>query len=175
MIQTEYTFTLPIGYQDEEGTLHREGVMRLATAADEILPLKDPRVQSNQAYLVIILLSRVITRLGSVAQLNPKVIEGLYAGDLAYLQELYNRINLYGRASVPTTCPKCGHEYEVEPDGLGGVIGYPLDRLHEEVAFVAYHFHWPREEVLNLEHAERRTWVQQISSIHRKMSEGAGG
>jgi len=120
MIQTEYTFTLPIGYQDEEGTLHREGVMRLATAADEILPLKDPRVQSNQAYLVIILLSRVITRLGSVAQLNPKVVEGLYAADLAFLQELYNRINLYGRASVATICPKCGHEYEVEPDGLGG-------------------------------------------------------
>lgn len=120
MIQTEYLFTLPIGYQDEEGTLHHEGVMRLATAADEIHPLKDPRVQSNQAYLVIILLSRVVTRLGSVAQVNPKVIESLYAADLAYLQELYNRINLYGKSSAPTVCPKCGHEFEVELDSLGG-------------------------------------------------------
>ena len=79
MFQTEYEFTLPFGYLDGEGTLHREGVMRLATAADEILPLKDPRVQSNQAYLIVILLARVITRLGSLAQINPKVIEGLYA------------------------------------------------------------------------------------------------
>ena len=94
MIQTEYPFTLPVGYLDqEEGALHREGTMRLATAADEILPLKDPRVQANQAYLVVILLARVITRLGSIDQINPKVIESLYAGDLAYLQDLYNKIN----------------------------------------------------------------------------------
>ncbi|MGH9896833.1 MAG: phage tail assembly protein, partial [bacterium] len=86
MFQTEYEFTLPLGYADGEGNLHREGVMRLATAGDEILPLKDPRVQSNEAYLIVILLSRVITRLGAVAQVNPKVIEGLYAADLAYLQ-----------------------------------------------------------------------------------------
>lgn len=120
MIPTEYAFALPIGFQDDEGTLHRDGVMRLATAADEILPLKDPRVQANQAYLIIILLSRVINRLGSVPQVNPKVIEGLYAADLAYLQELYNRINLYGRSSVTTACPKCGNEFEVELDSLGG-------------------------------------------------------
>jgi hypothetical protein len=120
MIQTEYPFTLPIGYQDEHGTLHREGVMRLATAADEILPLKDPRVQSTQAYLIIILLARVITRLGSVNPINPKVIEGLYAADLGYLQELYNRINLYGKSSVRVACPKCAHEFDVETDNLGG-------------------------------------------------------
>jgi hypothetical protein len=88
MIQTEYQFKLPIGYQDEEGSLHRDGTMRLATAGDEILPLKDPRVQTNQAYLIIILLSRVISKLGSIAHINPKVIEGLYAADLAYLQGL---------------------------------------------------------------------------------------
>ncbi len=76
MLQTEYEFTLPLGYADAEGNLHREGVMRLATAADEILPLKDPRVQANEAYLVIILLSRVITRLGSVEQITPKLVEG---------------------------------------------------------------------------------------------------
>lgn len=93
MFQTEFEFTLPCGYLDEEGTLHQEGTMRRATAADEILPLKDPRVQKNPAYLVVILLARVVTRLGSVAQINPKVIENLFATDLAYLQELYNQIN----------------------------------------------------------------------------------
>jgi hypothetical protein len=121
MFQTEYEFTLPLGYLDGEGNLHREGVMRLATAADEILPLKDPRVQSNQAYLIVILLSRVITRLGSVALVNPKVIEGLYAADLAYLQEFYNRINRTGQASVEAVCPKCTHEFAAELNGLGGL------------------------------------------------------
>jgi hypothetical protein len=120
MIQTEYQFSLPIGYQDEDGTLHREGMMRLATTADEILPLKDPRVQANQAYLIIILLSRVLSRLGGVAHINPKVIEGLYAADLAYLQEFYNRINRNGKASVEAACPKCAHAFEVELNGLGG-------------------------------------------------------
>jgi hypothetical protein len=120
MLQTEYEFTLPLGYVDGEGSLHRDGVMRLATAADEILPLKDPRVQSNQAYLILILLARVITRLGSVAHINPKVIEGLYAADLAYLQEFYNQINRNGKASVEAVCPKCAEEFEMELSGAGG-------------------------------------------------------
>lgn len=120
MFQTEHEFTLPFGYVDEHGDLHREGIMRLATAADEILPLKDPRVQSNQAYLVVILLSRVITKLGSVSQLTPKVIEGLYAGDLAFLQEFYNRINRNGKASLLTICPQCSHTFEVELNAQGG-------------------------------------------------------
>src|SRR5262247_3840492 len=93
VFRTEVEFKLPCGYLDEDGTLHRDGVMRRATAADEILPLKDPRVQKNEAYLVVILLARVVTRLGSVAAVNPKVIEGLFATDLAFLQNLYNRIN----------------------------------------------------------------------------------
>lgn len=120
MFQTEYEFTLPFGYADNEGNLHRTGVMRLATAADEILPLRDPRVQANQAYLIVILLSRVITRLGSLAQVNPKVIEGLYAADLAYLQEFYNRINRNGAATVEAMCPKCEHEFAVELNAPGG-------------------------------------------------------
>lgn len=120
MIQTEYPFTLPIGYQDEEGRLHREGTMRLATAADEILPLNDPRVQKNQAYLALILFSRVITKLGSVPQLNPKVIEAMYAADLAYLQELYNQINRTGKSSMEAICPKCAHEFELELTNAGG-------------------------------------------------------
>jgi len=120
MFQTEFEFTLPCGYLDDEGTLHRDGVMRRATAADEILPLKDPRVLKNQAYLVVILLSRVITRLGGVSQMNPKVIENLYATDLAYLQNLYNEINQLSNEHLPVTCPECQHAFEVEPPVLGG-------------------------------------------------------
>ncbi len=91
--QTEIEFTLPKGYLDGDGVLHREGVMRLATAADEILPLKDPRVQQNAAYLTIIVLSRVIVRLGSLPDINTKIIEGLFASDLNYLQRLYEELN----------------------------------------------------------------------------------
>jgi len=120
MIQTEYEFTLPLGFQDEEGTLHREGTMRLATALDEIGPIKDPRVQANEAYLIIILLSRVVTKLGSLSMVTPKVMEGLYAADLAYLQEFYNRINHNGKAAIDTACPKCEHTFAVELNGLGG-------------------------------------------------------
>jgi hypothetical protein len=120
MIQTEYPFTLPVGYHvEEEGTLHREGVMRLATAADEIVPLKDPRVQANQAYLVVILLSRVVTRLGSIDQINPKTIESLYAADLAYLQDLYNQINHGGGTRQRVSCPQCSHAFETETVGAG--------------------------------------------------------
>ena len=91
--QTEIEFELPKGYVDEEGVLHRTGTMRLATAADEILPLRDPRVQQNEAYLAVIVLSRVVTRLGSLAEVHTGVIERLFAADLAYLQRLYERFN----------------------------------------------------------------------------------
>lgn len=97
-IQTEIEFTLPRGYVDGDGTLHREGRMRLATAADEILPLKDPRVKQNPAYLAVIVLSRVTTRLGSVPDINTKVVENLFAVDLNYLQALYERFNGDGEA-----------------------------------------------------------------------------
>jgi phage FluMu protein gp41 len=115
--QTEYDIILPCGYLDSEGNLHREGVMRRATAADEILPLKDPRVVNNQAYLVIILLSRVITRLGGIQQITPKTIEDLYATDLAYLQQRYNEINQLHEAE-PIVCNHCQQEVE-GPVGLG--------------------------------------------------------
>ena len=120
MIQTEYPFTLPVGYQDgDDGSLHREGVMRLATAADEILPLRDARVQANPAYLIVILLSRVVTRLGSVAHINPKVVEGLFAADLAYLQDLYNRINQVGGRKLRVSCPQCQANFDVETEPSG--------------------------------------------------------
>ncbi len=112
--QTEHEFTLPMGYADETGALQREGTMRLATAADEILPMKDPRVQQNPAYLSIILLSRVVSRLGDLRVINTKVIEGLFAADLTFLQEMYNRINQNGSNTIDAECPKCEHSFPVE-------------------------------------------------------------
>jgi len=117
--QTEFEFALPHGYVDGEGSLHKEGVMRLATAADEILPLKDPRVQANPAYLSIILLSRVVTKLGSLSTVNPRIIEGLFVSDLAYLQDLYYRINENGANVIKAACPKCEHKFEVGVSGPG--------------------------------------------------------
>ena len=92
-LQTEFEFTLPRGYVDETGTLHKKGKMRLATAMDEIAPLRDPRVRANQAYLVIILLARVITTLGTVEVIDTSVIENLFSADLGYLQDFYRKIN----------------------------------------------------------------------------------
>jgi hypothetical protein len=100
VFQTEIEFTLPKGYVDSDGVLHRDGVMRLATAADEILPLKDARVQQNPAYLTIIVLARVITRLGALQDVNTKVIEGLFASDLSYLQTFYERLNGEGEPAI---------------------------------------------------------------------------
>lgn len=119
VFKTEIDFVLPCGYLDAEGTLHREGMMRRATAGDEIQPLRDPRVRNNEAYLVIILLSRVITRLGSIETISPKVIENLYAADLAYLQQLYNQFNQLEPAE-PIICNHCSQEVERPPVGLGG-------------------------------------------------------
>lgn len=117
--QTEVEFTLPRGYMDGDGNLHREGIMRLATAADEIGPLKDPRVQSNPAYLTVIVLSRVITKLGELPDVNPRIIENLYASDVSYLQSLYQQINSDGGAAVKVVCPQCEHEFDAGVNGLG--------------------------------------------------------
>ena len=116
---TEIPFTLPKGYMCSSGILHKEGVMRLATAADEILPLKDSRVQQNPAYLTVILLSRVITRLGGLPDVHPGVIEGLYAADLSYLQALYQTLNGDGAFTAPAVCPRCEHRFDVRFDDLG--------------------------------------------------------
>ncbi|MBE2223016.1 MAG: phage tail assembly protein [Anaerolineae bacterium] len=120
MFQTEFEFTLPCGFVDADGSMHRDGVMRRATAADEILPLRDVRVKNNPAYLVVILLSRVVTRLGSLPQITPKVIENLYATDLAYLQNLYNEINQLDNGRSAITCPHCEQSFELEVPALGG-------------------------------------------------------
>lgn len=102
---TEIAFTLPKGYVDSGGALHRHGVMRLATAADEILPLRDPRVQQNEAYLIVIVLARVLVRLGTLTDIDTSMIEGLYASDLAYLQQLYERLNAPGDFDAEAGAP----------------------------------------------------------------------
>lgn len=121
-LRTEFTFVLPRGYVDQDGAVHREGTMRLATARDEISPQRDPRVRENEAYLTVILLSRVVTRLGAVAQITPATIEGLFASDLAFLQDLYRRINQEGHTQAAVTCPACKHEFAVDLSG-GGRMG----------------------------------------------------
>jgi hypothetical protein len=123
MLQTEFEFTLPKGYVDKDGNLHRHGIMRLANAKDEIAPLQDPRVQRNQAYLVIILLSRVITKLGDLSDINPAVVENLFSADLGYLQDLYRRINSNGHTRVQIMCPECEHEFAVDDAVLNGGQG----------------------------------------------------
>ncbi len=117
-METEFEFELPRGYIDANGEVHRRGKMRLATAADEILPLRDPRVQQNQGYLTIILLSRVVTRLGTLNSVNTRVIENLFTMDLAYLQDLYQRINMSEMPVYRIVCSHCNQEMEVPLDFL---------------------------------------------------------
>ena len=119
ILQTEFNFTLPKGFVDETGTIHKQGTMRLATAADEIMPLRDARVQQNPAYLTVILLSRVVTSLGTLKMITTRVIEELYTSDFAYLQEMYNRINQNGSNTIKATCPKCEHTFDIETETLG--------------------------------------------------------
>ncbi len=116
--KTEYEFILPRGYVDADGNIHREGVMRLASAKDEIAPLNDLRVQRNRAYLIIVLLSRVVTRLGNLSEVNSTVVENLFAADLRFLEEMYNRIN-EDEAQVEVTCPECGARFQKEFGRLG--------------------------------------------------------
>jgi hypothetical protein len=123
MLQTEFDFTLPRGYVDRAGTVHRKGRMRLATALDEIAPLRDPRVRQNQAYHTVILLARVITSLGTLPAIDTGVIEGLFTADLAFLQELYrNKNELTEIEDGMVRCPSCGDEF------------VPLPQLQEAVA-----------------------------------------
>jgi hypothetical protein len=121
--RTEFPFILPRGYVDpQSGTVYKHGVMRLATAKDEIVPLQDYRVQSNRAYLVIVLLSRVIVKLGDVRTIDTDVIENLFSADLAYLQEFYRKINEEGSAKVHTACPSCKTEFDIDMV-TGQIIG----------------------------------------------------
>jgi hypothetical protein len=116
-LRTEYPFVLPRGYVDEDGKVHREGVMRLATGRDEIAPQTDPRVRQNAAYLSILLLERTVTTLGTVPGVDTFVVENLFASDLAFLQDLYRRINSEGRTEAAVSCPSCGHDFAVDLAG----------------------------------------------------------
>jgi hypothetical protein len=116
-LQTEYPFVLPRGFVDDAGTVHRDGVMRLATARDEILPLRDQRVRENEAYLSVVLLSRVLVRLGTITDVHAGIVERLFAADLAFLQDLYRRINQEGHTLAAVTCPSCGHDFQVDVAG----------------------------------------------------------
>ena len=113
-MQTEIAFTLPCGYVDANGDVHREGVMRLATARDEIEPLRSAEVRENQAYLGVLLLARTITRLGDLAEPPPDVIENLFAADFDHLQRLYDRVNSDGDSIGVVSCPACEHHFEVD-------------------------------------------------------------
>jgi hypothetical protein len=112
-VKTEFDFTLPRGYVDAGGQVHRDGVMRLATARDEVEPLDDPRATANPAYVSIALLSRVVTRLGPISPVTPGVIQGLFASDFAYLQEMYLRLN-EGEHQIETQCPSCGTRFALD-------------------------------------------------------------
>jgi hypothetical protein len=116
-LRTEFAFVLPRGYVDERGRTHREGLMRLATARDEIAPQSDPRVRENPAYLTVILLARTVTRLGGIDVVDTGVVEELFASDLAFLQDLYRRINQQGHTEADVRCPGCGKEFSVDVAG----------------------------------------------------------
>jgi hypothetical protein len=118
---TEFPFVLPRGYVDSAGAVHRDGVMRLATARDELVPLRDDRVRENPAYLTVVLLGRVVTRIGMVTDIHGGILENLFAADLAFLQDLYRRINQEGHTRAGVTCPDCGHAFAV--DLAGGRLG----------------------------------------------------
>ena len=117
--RNEFPFTLPRGFVDSEGRIHKDGAMRFATAKDEVAPLQDHRVKANPGYLAVILLSRVITRLGDLPQVYPQIIEDLPVADFAYLQALYRRINQEGHNQLKVTCPECNKTFEVEADAMG--------------------------------------------------------
>lgn len=114
LFSTEFDFILPGGLIDAQGGIHSQGVMRLATAKDEISVQKDRRVKDDPAYGVLVMLSRVIIRLGNLPSVTPEVLEGLFTRDLAYLREFYNRLNQQGDAYIPVQCPQCSTQFSVE-------------------------------------------------------------
>lgn len=117
--QTEFEFSLPRGYIDANGSVHKTGKMRLSTALDEIETINDPRVQSNSAYLPILLLSRVVTQLGGFSPVPPQVIESLYVSDFALLEDIYLRINSQEAVMVSATCPHCSQAFQLQVAPLG--------------------------------------------------------
>lgn len=120
-LRTEFGFLLPRGYVDSAGTVHRDGVMRLATARDELVSQRDDRVRENPSYLTVVLISRVVSRLGGIEDVHAGIVENMFASDLAFLQDLYRRINQDGHTRAGVTCPECGSDFAV--DIAGGRLG----------------------------------------------------
>lgn len=116
-LRTEFPFVLPRGYVDGAGTVHRDGVMRLATARDELVPLRDDRVRENPPYLTVVLLARVITRIGTIDDIHAGIVENLFAADLAFLQDLYRRVNQEGHTRTDVACPSCHHQFSIDVGG----------------------------------------------------------
>jgi len=120
-LQTEFEFELPRGFVDDSGTVHRDGIMRLATARDELVPLADDRVRENPNYLTVVILGRVVTSLGTLNDVHAGIIEKMFASDVAFLQDLYRRINQEGHTRAAVKCPSCSHDFAV--DVAGGRLG----------------------------------------------------
>lgn len=112
-MRTDIPFTLPLGLLDDQGELHRDGTMRLATARDELEPLRDPQVRHNEAYLSVLLLARTVTRIGGFTEVDPQVIESLYVADFDHLRRVYERVNTAG-AVGHVACPECSSRFEVD-------------------------------------------------------------
>jgi hypothetical protein len=164
-MQTDFDFELPRGYVDDSGTVHRRGSMRLATARDELLPLIDLRVKENPAYLTVVLLGLVITRIGTVTAVRqrPRVPAGLLPAD-------QRRGPHPGRGDLPGLRLVLRGGPRRQPPG--GIVTYGADRIYEEAAYVAYHFHWSHDQILDLTHAERARWVSEIARINTRVNEG---
>jgi uncharacterized Zn-finger protein len=113
-VQTEVPFTLPVGLPDGRGVVHRDGLMRLATARDELEPLRDTAVRGHAAYLSVLLLARTVTRIGTITEVTPELVESLFAADFDHLQRVYERINAAGEAVGVVDCPHCGRHFEID-------------------------------------------------------------
>lgn len=165
-LSTEFAFELPRGYVDESGTVHRHGVMRLATAKDELVPLRDLRVQENPAYLSVVLLGRVITRLGTLPLVHDGVWRTCSPPTSPSCRTSTGRSTpraTRGRGVLPALRAVVRGRTRREPPG--GIVTYATDRMHEEIAYIAYHFHWSQAEILDLEHRDRRRYVEQIATL----------
>lgn len=156
VLQTEYEFTLPKGFIDSEGNLHKKGLMRLANAEDEIRPKKDPRVRGNEDYFDVIFLARVVTKLGSLSRVTTDVISKLFLEDFHYLKAKAIEIN----QSSPLQ-----QEEEDSPE---------WDQIYKEITYLAYFLHWDYQTLINMDHRERQKWAKEVSELHARMNQSQG-
>ncbi|WP_372365486.1 DUF6760 family protein [Candidatus Uabimicrobium sp. HlEnr_7] len=156
ILQTEYEFTLPRGYVDAEGNLHRKVLMRLATAEDEIRPKKDPRVRNNEHFFDVIFIARVVTKLGSLPRVNTDIISKLFLEDFHFLKAKAVEINQPGSPM----------ENQEESPGW--------DHIYKEITYLAYFLHWDYQTLIHMDHRERQKWVGEVSDLHARMNQSQG-